>query len=313
MGTPTLSADKLPITYRGTVAPSEIDEMGHMNVRYYVQKAGQAAGHLLNMLGMGPDRRKRLGLIHSPLDHHVRFLKESHLAMPINARSGIISIAPDCLRIYTEILHGPTGAVSATFTGDYVLTHGLHGERANFPKDVLAKAKELLCTLPDYGAPRGINLPTPTQTPNWQEAERLDLAEISRLEVGTDKIAADGAVTPEFFIGTISDGIPAFLSTIAIDRAARLNDGVGGAALEYRLFYFRRPEAGELTITRSGFIEVGNKTFLHGHWIFDQNGKPLASIAAIAVSFDLKARKALPMPPEMRAAYEEKVVKGFVV
>ena len=101
--------------------------------------------------------------------------------------------------------------------------------------------------------------------------------------------------------------------TIAIDRAARLNDGVGGAALEYRLFYFRRPEAGELTITRSGFIEVGNKTFLHGHWIFDQNGKPLASIAAIAVSFDLKARKALPMPPEMRAAYEEKVVPGFVV
>lgn len=313
MGTPALSIDQLPITFRGTVAPSEIDEMGHMNVRYYVHKAGQAAGHLFNMIGMGPDRRKRLGLIHAPLDHHVRFLKESHLAMPINARSGIIAIAPDCLRIYTEVLHATSGAVSATFTGDYVLTHGLHGERTNFPKDVLAAAEQYKCALPDYGAPRGINLPQPTVIPNWQQAEALGLAEISRLEVGTDKIAADGAVRPEYFIGTISDGIPAFLSTIDIDRAARLNDGVGGAALEYRLFYFRRPEAGELTITRSGFIEVGNKTFLHGHWIFDQNGKPLAATAAIAVTFDLKARKSLPMPPAMRAAYEEKVVPGFAV
>lgn len=308
-----LAPADLPITFRGTVAPSEIDEMGHMNVRYYIKKAGEAVSHLLNTIGMGPDRRKRLGLIHTPLDHHVRFLKESHLAMPINARAGFITVSPDRLRIFVELYHSTSGAISATLTGDYVLTHGAYGGRCDWPRDVLAEAEKLMCELPDYAAPRGIDLPEPTTIPSWQTAEDLQLAEISRVEVSRDKLAADGLLAPEFFIGTISDGIPAFLATIDMDRSARLNDGVGGAALEYRLFYFRRPEAGELTVTRSGFLEVGNKTFLHGHWIFDQNGKPVSSISAIAVTFDLKARKSMAMPPEVRAAYETKIVPGFAV
>ena len=41
-----------PVVYRGYVSPWDCDEMGHMNVRFYVAKAMEAVAGLAAALGM---------------------------------------------------------------------------------------------------------------------------------------------------------------------------------------------------------------------------------------------------------------------
>ena len=48
---------------------------------------------------------------------------------------------------------------------------------------------------------------------------------------------------------------------------------------------------------------MSNKTIVWKHWIFNvETGKPVAIASAVAVTMDLKARKSIPIPPEMAKA-----------
>ena len=142
-------------------------------------------------------------------------------------------------------------------------------------------------------------------------ADEMGLHEITRIEVRPHLLDPDGALSAEHFIGAISDGIPTLISQFAVNRQSSLERGIGGAALEYRLFYFRRVFAGELITVRSGLSAIGNKTFTHVHWMFDQNHNVVASAAAVAVSFDLKERKAIAFSDEARAQFETYLVPGL--
>lgn len=297
--------------YRGMVNSWEVDEMGHMNVRFYVQKSLQATAHFLAETGLGPDYRREHQLGVRIMDHHIRFLKEARPGTPLTIMTGALGADGSGMLLYHEVRHGLTGDVCATLTGTVVLTEGLGDTPHTLPEEAAQKARSHACDLPDYAQARGIDVPGPTLIPNWGRADEMGLFEISKLEVRPNMLDPDGALSAEHFIGSVSDGIPNMISQFAVNRADSLRDGVGGAALEYRLFYFRRLFAGELITVRSGLSDIGNKTFHHIHWMFDQNRQPVASVAAVAVSFDLKERKAIPFSPEARAAFEKLLVPGL--
>ena len=80
---------------------------------------------------------------------------------------------------------------------------------------------------------------------------------------------------------------------------------VGGAALEYRTYYTKRPQAGDIIAVRSGLIGISEKAYTWGHWMFDlESGETIATAEAVAISMDLEARKAIPIPDELRSALE---------
>jgi len=294
--------------FRGMVNSWEADEMGHMNVRFYVQKSLQATAHFLNEIGLGPAVRRESELGVRIMDHHIRFLKEARPGTPLVIETGALGADEAGLFVLHQVRHALTGDVCATLTGTIVITEGLGDQPYKLPEEVAAKARDFATDMPDYAAPRGIDAPGPKLVPNWHRADEMGLFEISRIEVRPTMLDPDGALSTEHFIGAISDGIPTMISQFAVNRADSLQSGVGGAALEYRLFYFRRVFSGELITIRSGLSDIGNKTFTHIHWMFDQNHNVVASAAAVAVSFDLKERKAIAFSPEARAAFESFVV-----
>ena len=63
---------------------------------------------------------------------------------------------------------------------------------------------------------------------------------------------------------------------------------------------------------RSGLKAVGNKTLHMNHYIFNvETGRCIAASEAIAVWFDLTARKAVEMPAEVRAELATRVMPGL--
>lgn len=297
--------------FRGMVNSWEADEMGHMNVRFYVQKALQATGHFLNEIGLGPNFRREKGLGIRIMDHHIRFLKEARPGTPLVIMTGALGADEAGLFVLHEVRHALTGDVCATLTGTVVLTDGLGDQPFSLPEEAAEQARGFATDLPDYAAQRGIDAPGPKLVPNWGRADEMGLHEITRIEVRPHLLDPDGALSAEHFIGAISDGIPTLISQFAVNRQSSLERGIGGAALEYRLFYIRRIFAGELITVRSGLSAIGNKTFTHIHWMFDQNRNVVASAAAVAVSFDLKERKAIAFSDEARAQFENYLVPGL--
>jgi acyl-CoA thioester hydrolase len=82
--------------------------------------------------------------------------------------------------------------------------------------------------------------------------------------------------------------------------------------LEYRLVYLQPMRMGDLLIIRSGLRALGEKTTTWTHLLHDGvTGAPVAAAEAVGVSFDLKARKAVVIPPERRRMLEGLLVPGL--
>jgi len=77
-------------TYRGTVYPSHIDHMGHMNVQYYVAKFDEATWNLFTNLGITSSymRTKNKGMV--AVEQKITYKKEA--------------LSGDCLNIKSKVL-----------------------------------------------------------------------------------------------------------------------------------------------------------------------------------------------------------------
>jgi acyl-CoA thioester hydrolase len=64
--------------WRGGVNTWECDEMGHMNVRFYVVKAVEGLATLAALIGMPDAFRSDATSTLLVREQHIRFLKEAH-------------------------------------------------------------------------------------------------------------------------------------------------------------------------------------------------------------------------------------------
>jgi acyl-CoA thioester hydrolase len=113
-------------------------------------------------------------------------------------------------------------------------------------------------------------------------------------------------------MGRVSDGIPNLIAqTRGEDRST---SRLGGAALEYRFIYRTPAREGDLLVLKSGLKNVGAKTYVWCHWLFDgETGEPISTSEAVAISMDLVERKAIDIPPDMRANLERMIIPGLSV
>jgi len=304
--------------YRGSVATWEADEMGHMNVRFYLAKAEEGLAHLSAALGLGGAYRRQegRGLI-AKAHHNVRFQRELLPGRGITIRAGVLEMKDESLTVYQEMR--PTwgagtdeGAPNATFIVE--LAHvNLETRRPHpLPEETRAKAATLMMTVPAHGAPRGLAMGPVRASASLADAEALGLVEIYKGAVSPAHTGLDGFVRPSAMMGFISDGIASLIAAFNPGRRDPGTSRIGGAALEYRFIYRNTLEAGDLVTIRSGLISVGEKTQTYGHWILNaETGAAVATAEALAVSLDLDARKVVAIPPENRAAMERFLIPGF--
>lgn len=298
---------------RSSVQTWQSDQMGHMNVQFYMEHATQGLAALGVHLGLGPRfiDAERARLV--ARDHHVRFLREQRPGAPFTIRAGVLEVRDFGLRVYEEMWNTVSGEVAATFSADVELLDADSHELKPLPAKTKAAAKALTVDLPQHGAPRGLALYEPRTAPTLEEAEKMNLVFTWQGEVQPEQCDAQGFLITRHFMGIVSDSIPNLLGQTRGDDRSK-NSRVGGAALEYRFHYRRYPRVGDVLTLRSGLKEVGPKTYVWGHWLFDlESGQSIATAEAVAIALDLETRKAIPIPDDLRERLDALVVPGLGV
>jgi acyl-CoA thioester hydrolase len=205
-----------------------------------------------------------------------------------------------------------SSSLAATFVSRAEWCDVEHRSGLPLPVKAIAKAPALTVDLPAHGQPRGLDLAPPRLSPRLDDPEATRMMTTLRGVVPVEHCDAAGFMTTRHYIGRISDAIP---NLLAQSRGHDRSSGrVGGAALEYRIVYRTPARAGDLLVVKSGLKSVSAKTYVWCHWVFDgETGDCFASAEAVAIPLDLAERKAIEIPPDMRAHLESLVLPGLSV
>ena len=99
------------ITYRGVVYPWHCDQMGHMNVMWYVGKFDEATWQLLAAIGATPSRlqERQFGLV--AVEQHIHYKRELRSGDLLTIRSSVLDCKEKSLRFTHEMRNDQTGEV----------------------------------------------------------------------------------------------------------------------------------------------------------------------------------------------------------
>jgi acyl-CoA thioester hydrolase len=128
------------LTYRGTVYPWHCDQIGHMNVMWYVGKFDEATWHFFHALGLTPAylRENNRGMV--AVEQAIKYKRELLAGDIVNVYSALLEINGKSIRFSHEMCKADSGEIAATT----VLT-GVH----------LDKAERRACALPAEVMERG--------------------------------------------------------------------------------------------------------------------------------------------------------------
>jgi acyl-CoA thioester hydrolase len=302
--------------WRGGVNAWECDDMGHLNVRFYVARAMEGLVGLAGALGMPSAFRGQTNATLMIKDHHIRFLKEARGRAPLHMIAGVIDMSEAHARVLQLLIHSFTGEIAASF--QTVVAHATATEGRPFPWSARARelAQSFKIEIPDRAAPRSLGLQPGSGAASLLEADRLGLIRLGSGAVGVADCDVFGRMRPDCFIGRVSDGIPGLSAKLrsADGKAPLERHGVGGAALEYRVSYSAWPRAGDRFEIRSGLAGLGERTQRLVHWILDpQSGRAWATAEAVAVALDLELRKIIPISAEDHEVLGRRVIPGLTL
>ncbi len=289
--------------YRNSVQSWEIDQMGHMNVQFYFEKALQGCVVLWRDLGIG-EQYTELGNQNIFLKKaHIRFLREQRPGSPFFIQAGILEVNQFSIKIYLELIETITENVSATFNFEFSFNDNFSFDRR---ESLNKNIKKHQMELPEYGKARGLSMndEVPLSLSQASDKDMLDSFEAVVLLRQCDD---NKFIKPSSYMGIVSDSTPHLLAyTGTIDENGMTN--VGSAALEYRFDFLKYASLGTHLKTKSAVGSIAGKTFVWKHWIFDvANGDAVAIASAVAVTMDLKKRKSIPIPLEMSEALKRLV------
>ncbi|MES2035862.1 MAG: thioesterase family protein [Pseudomonadota bacterium] len=303
--------------WRGGVNTWECDEMGHMNVRFYVARAMEGLVGLAATLGLPHAFTAHAGSTFVVREQHIRFLREAHAGAALHMTGGVLELGEDEARFVQLLWHSETGALAASF--QTVVAHATPDEGRPFPWSAATRdrAQALKMALPDQAAARSVSLAPVTPIADLARAEQMGLIRIAQGAVSTADCDLFGRMRAEQFIGRVSDGIPrlvrSFRETVS-GEAADKPKRVGGAVLEYRLIHLDWPRAGQRLEIRSGLKTADARTKTMVHWMLDPDtGRPWGTSEAVAITLDLDARKIVPISDAARSELLKQATVGLAL
>lgn len=314
--TPTETLPGVEI-WRGGVNTWDCDEMGHMNVRFYVVRAMEGLAGLAAELGLPHAFSPYANATVVVREQHIRFLREAHAGATLHMLGGVIEISQTEARVLQLLVHTATGQLAATFQTTIAHVTPREGEAFPWPRVVHERAAALKVEVPPQAQARSLDLSPFEATAGLERANALGLKRIGLGALSPADCDVFGRMRPEQFIGRVSDGIGAFITPfrdIVVDHADHKPARMGGAVLEYRLSHLAWPRAGDRIELRSGLVGIAGQAMRVVHWMLDPTtGKPWGTSEAVAITFDLDARKVVPVSDAARAELERQAVAGLAL
>ena len=132
------------ITYRGSVYPSQCDQMGHLNVAFYVAKFDEATWQLLNAVGLTPSRMRNEGIGMAGVEQHIEYKRELYAGDVVTVTSRVLEIRDKVIRFEHEMRNDETGELAARMV--IVAVHlDTHLRKArSFPDDVHGRVRAMI-------------------------------------------------------------------------------------------------------------------------------------------------------------------------
>lgn len=319
--------------YRGATNAWECDEMGHMNVRFYVARAMESCGYLAHLLGLHEAFAPGATGTLMPVTQHIRFHRECRAGVPHYVQGGLVSLDADDAVIYQELRHATDDTVSATFVTRFAHVEARSGARFAWPSQVIDQWKALRVKIPAHGSGRGLDPDAEFASApdvHLSRAEKLGVKAIGRYLIQANDCDAFGRVRPDYFVGRISDSVPnmlhgwrAGLAQSASSAASSAGGApgeqapapkrIGAAVLEMHTCFRQWPRAGQLMEVRSALVEVNATYQKLTHRLLDPvSGQAYSTSRAVAVSFDLDARKVHKVDADGLAQIQKLIVPGYL-
>jgi len=114
-----------------------------------------------------------------------------------------------------------------------------------------------------------------------------------------------GHLTTRHYVGMFDDSHPHFFTELGAGQEEMQERGEGFADVKSTLEYKQELHSGALIVIKSTIVSLGSKSFVHRHEMYNRRtGELAATMENITVTFDLKARKAVPLFPYFRKAAE---------
>ncbi len=299
--------------WRGVVNAWECDEMGHMNVRFYVAKAMEGLAVLARRLGKAHAFASRATATLAVREHHIRFLREARAGARLAMTGGVVELGASGATVVQVLRHEPGGELCAT-----VVTRIEHVDAAEqrpfpWPERSRDAAARMRVAIPPQAAPREL-----LHAPDLQSAT---LARADALALPCHGLGAVMAETCDVFGRMRVEGVVAKMSEANGPPMEQVHDRlgvaaerrrIGAVALEFRIAYAGMPQAGDHLDIRSALTAVQPKVQRVAQWLLDPvTGRAWACGESILAAFDLDARKIVSVPPERVAALQDVVVPGL--
>jgi len=144
-------------TYRGEALAWEADDLGHLNMRYYFARAGQARTVLLASLGLTNSFKANAFSTAIVSDQHIHYMAELLPGRGIVVESGVIAMGDTDMTI-VHVMKGTPDTLSAVITE--TISHiSIRTQKAfAWPSRARAKAKSFTIPAPKESLPRNIDL-----------------------------------------------------------------------------------------------------------------------------------------------------------
>lgn len=304
------TTNRLFLLHESVVDESEIDTLGHVNVRCYAQRAVRANAALMNRLGILPDRAS--GTTLRRVDTHTRYHREQFLGAPLKTYGGLVSPKADAadggLTAYLEIRNTDRGEIASSYiiTSNIIENQsqcrlGIHGDKQAI--------SNLTTGQPKHSRPRSISLAPLTRVSFEELAAIVPDNQNSEFHgrwegtVTADDCDAQGWLKEELDLttiayrrGTAKESIPKE-PTVTTDKQGRK---FGWAMIEARFIDEHIPTAGETIICLSADIKVSKKWRQTRRWLFSKESHTLLGINDhIGMCLDLESRRVRAIPDEL--------------
>lgn len=303
------------------VEESEIDSLGHMNVRFYGLRAARANRELLKRVGIDPTPSS--GQILRRVDTYSRFHREQFAGATLSSSGGLIDGErvddSEGISAYFEIRNVGNDELAASF----ILTSSLIDVATQTvlerPQKSTLAGSDYAIHVPAHGAPRSLSLATPRHVP-LPEVERSVIDDPAaglmsgrrEGEVQSEDCDEHGRLREDVDLMFVihhpraNSGKPEFGPPLLRDARGRR---YSWAMMETRSVLWARPRVND-TVLSIGADIAFSKLWRHTRrWMFvKETGEPLGVSDTVGICIDLDARRAIPIPDEVREAIERTCV-----
>ena len=296
--------------YEATVTPDQIDHLGHMNVRYYLEHALAATGILASRAGLTPSALAEMGTMLEPVDLFTRHYREQLAGVELVVRGGLLEVEADGLRFYHELVNAQNEERAATFVQRLKLRDRSDRSARPLPEMAADAAGRSCVDWPEHGKPRTLSLERGPGKLTLESAHERGLAMRAERVVGPEECDSAGFYLAsnyqELVWGGESTGSGADGEEIEYwNQKTDSGTPLGWAILENRGMLNAHPRVGSRIQSFGAAVEVGDKTSVRHSWVFDvETGELVCTSSIVDIAFDIEARRAISIPSEQRERLE---------